>query len=165
MPIRPAEADDLAAMVAIYNAAIPGRLATADTEPVTVESRRAWFDPCDTVTRPVWVAEDGEGGVAGWLSLHPFYGRPAYRATVEISVYCAPGQQRRGVGRSLVAHALACAPALGVRTVLAFVFSHNLPSVRLFAGAGFESWGALPGVAELDGVERDLTILGRRLDE
>ena len=55
------------------------------------------------------------------------------------------------------------APALGIRTLLAFVFGHNAPSITLFERCGFMSWGLLPRVAEIDGVERDLAILGRRL--
>lgn len=163
MLIRHAQAADLPRIVAIYNAAIPGRLATADTEPVTVAAREAWFAEFDPASRPIWVAEAPAGNAAAWLSLRSFYGRPAYRATVEIGVYADPAAQGRGLGRALVAHALAAAPALGVRTILAFVFAHNAPSIALFGRAGFERWGLLPRVAELDGVERDLAILGRRL--
>jgi L-amino acid N-acyltransferase YncA len=164
MLIRHAVAADLPRIVAIYNASIPGRLATADTLPVTVAERQAWFAEFDPAARPLWVAEEPAGNVAAWLSLRSFYGRPAYRATVEIGAYVDPAAQGRGLGRALVRHALAAAPALGIRTVLAFVFAHNAPSIALFGNAGFERWGLLPRVAELDGVERDLAILGRRLD-
>jgi phosphinothricin acetyltransferase len=150
-------------IVAIYNASIPGRIATADTEPVTVSARRAWFAEFDPSRRPLWVHTGSAGAVDGWLSLRSFYGRPAYRATVETGVYVAPSAQRNGVGRALLAHALFAAPALGVRTLLAFAFAHNAPSVTLFERAGFSQWGLLPRVAELDGVERDLAILGKRL--
>ena len=164
MPIRDAQASDLEAIVAIYNASIPGRLATADTEPVTVESRRAWFADFQPARRPLWVVSAAQDApVEGWLGLRSFYGRPAYRATVEVAVYVAAQAQRRGVARALLAHALAAAPALEIRTVLGFIFAHNAPSLALFERAGFRSWGRLQGVAELDGVERDLTILGLRL--
>ncbi len=160
--IRPAAADDLPAIVAIYNASIPGRLATADTTAVTVDSRRDWFAAFDPASRPIWVAEAG-GEVAGWLGLRSFYGRPAYHRTVEVAVYVAPGSQRRGLARALLAHATGAAPALGIATLLAFVFGHNEASLSLFRAAGFADWGRLPRVAELDGVERDLVILGKRL--
>lgn len=151
-------------IVDIYNASIPGRMATADTAPVTVAQREPWFREFDPGTRPLWVATaEGGSAVEGWLSLRSFYGRPAYRATVEVGVYVAPEAQRRGVARRLLDHALACAPTLGVRTMLAFVFGHNAPSIALFERAGFVAWGHLPQVAELDGVERDLAILGRRI--
>jgi phosphinothricin acetyltransferase len=68
------------------------------------------------------------------------------------------------LGKKLLQAALEKAPELRIDTVLGFVFGHNAPSVRLFEGFGFEPWGTLPRVAVLDGVERDLVILGRRLD-
>ncbi len=163
VPIRHAQPSDLPDIVAIYNASIPGRMATADTEPVTVAARRAWFAEFDPARRPLWVHTSSAGAVEGWLSLRSFYGRPAYRATVETGVYVSPNAQRRGIGGSLLAHALAAAPSLGIRTLLAFVFSHNAASVALFERAGFSAWGRLPRVAELDGIERDLSILGKRL--
>ncbi|MDQ6621276.1 MAG: N-acetyltransferase family protein [Pseudomonadota bacterium] len=164
MHIRPAEAAQLPAIVDIYNASIPGRLATADTEPVTVDSRRAWFAEFHPSRRPLWVMTDDDSSVCGWASLRSFYGRPAYETTVEIAVYCAPRVQRRGVGRALVQHALVTAPGLAIRTVLAFVFAHNAPSISLFEKFRFGHWGRLPRVAVLDGVERDLAIMGLRLE-
>jgi L-amino acid N-acyltransferase YncA len=161
---RFAEFRDLPAVVDIYNASIPGRLATADTEPVTVEQRTPWFRDFDPARRPLWVAEGGDGRVRGWLSLRSFYGRPAYAATVEVAVYVAPQAQRQGLARGLLEHAMRSANSLNIKTFLAFVFAHNAPSVALFERAGFHRWGLLPRIAELDGLERDLAILGRRVD-
>jgi L-amino acid N-acyltransferase YncA len=164
MPIRTALASDLPAIIAIYNASIPGRLATADTEPVTVAAREPWFRDFDPGRRPLWVATtEPDGPVDGWLGLRSFYGRPAYGATVEVAVYVDPRGQRRGTARALLGHAIAAAPACAIRTLLGFIFAHNAPSLALFAAAGFETWGRLPRVAELDGVERDLSILGLRV--
>lgn len=160
--IRDARETDLARIVAIYNEAIPGRLATADTEPVSVAGRRPWFREHTPARRPLWVAER-EGVIVGWLSFQSFYGRPAYAATAEVSVYVSAGARRGGVGRQLLARAIECAPGLEVATLVAFVFGHNEPSLRLFERHGFERWGRLPRVARLDGVERDLVILGRRV--
>ena len=159
--IRLAVPGDLPRVVAIYNASIPGRLATADTEPVTVEQRQPWF-AANGARRPLWVDEQ-EGGVLGWVSLTSFYGRPAYGATAELSVYVAPEAQRRGLARALLAHAIAEAPRLGLTTLLGFVFGHNTPSQALLGQQGFARWGHLPRVAVLDGVERDLDILGLRV--
>jgi len=154
----------LAEIVAIYNASIPGRMATADLAPVTVESRLSWFREFDPAHRPLWVFCDNPGDPPlAWLSLRSFYGRPAYRATAEVAIYTAPAARRRGLGRALLGHALAASPALGLSTLLAFVFGHNAPSIALFRDHGFATWGQLPRVAELDGVERDLSILGLRL--
>jgi len=160
--LRDAREADLDAIVRIYNAAIPGRLATADTEPVTAESRRAWFRERDVARHPIWVAER-EGRVAGWLSFAKFYGRPAYAATAELSAYVDPAFQRGGIATQLITQAIGRAPALGLTTLLGFVFAHNERSVALCRKFGFETWGHLPRVAVLDGVDRDLLILGRRV--
>ena len=162
MPIRHALPADLPAVVAIYNASIPGRLATADTEPVTVEQRQEWFRAFSPASRPLWIYEAG-GEPAGWLGLRSFYGRPAYHRTVESAVYVSPRHQRRGIARALLDHALAEAPRLGIANILAFVFAHNAPSITLFEARGFARWGLLPRVCELDGAERDVLILGLRL--
>lgn len=163
MTPRDAQPADLPAIVGIYNASIPGRLATADTEPVSVASREAWFREFDPANRPLWVLGKTPGAVDAWLSIRSFYGRPAYQRTAEVSVYTAPAAQRNGLARELLAHAIRRAPSLGLSTLLAFVFGHNAPSLALFGRQGFEPWGRLPRVALLDGVERDLAILGRRV--
>ena len=160
--IRDARETDLEAIVRIYNASIPGRLATADTEPVSTESKLAWFRDRDVSRHPLWVVErDGE--VCAWLGFGKFYGRPAYAATAEVSVYVDPTNQRRGIATELMEHMLARAPTLGLSTLLGFVFAHNDRSVELCKRFGFQEWGHLPRVAVLDGVERDLLILGRRV--
>lgn len=153
---------DLARIVAIYNATVASRQVTADTEPVSVESREKWFAEHDPAFRPLWVVEvDGE--VAAWLSFSSFYGRPAYAKTAELSVYVGAPSRNRGLGSYLLTQAIAHAPSIKVDTLLGFIFGHNEPSLRLFAKFGFARWGELPKVASLDGVERDLVIVGRRV--
>ncbi len=164
MRIRHAREDDLSEIVTIYNASIPGRMATADLSPVSVADRRQWFADFDPARRPIWISCDDAGNrPLAWLSLRSFYGRPAYDGTVEVGLYTAPEAQRRGHGRALLEHALRAAPALRITTLLAFTFAHNTPSLTLFRRAGFADWGLLPGVAKLDDVRRDLVILGRAL--
>lgn len=162
MTIRDATEADLPAIIAIYNATIAGRIATADTEPVSVESRHDWFHEHNPNARPLWVALENDD-IAGWLGFQSFYGRRAYHATAELSVYVASDRQRKGIGSTLLTKAIELAPQLGLKTLLGFIFAHNDASLRLFEKLGFQHWGVLPRVAELDGVERDLIIVGRRL--
>ena len=105
---------------------------------------------------------DGER-ICAWLSFNSFYGRPAYQPTAEVSIYVAESHRRRGVGRGLLERAILGAPACEIRNLLGFIWAHNLPSLQLFEAFGFERWGHLPRVAELDGIERDLVIVGRRV--
>ena len=157
--IRDATQADLPRIVEIYNSSIPGRLATSDLEPVTVEGQRGWFQSHTPGKHPLWVCEQN-GKIAAWIGLRAFYGRPAYHATAEVSVYVAPAFHRRGIAPMLVERMQTKCPELGIRTLLAFVFGHNDPSLRLFERAGFVRWGKFPTVAELDEVWRDLVILG-----
>lgn len=158
---RLAQREDLPAIVDIYNSTIASRMATADTLPVTVEERVPWFEMHAPETRPLWVAEV-DGRIAGWLSFSSFYGRPAYHRTAELGVYVHEAFRRHGLGSGLLEDAIAHAPAIGVDTLLGFIFGHNAPSLALFTRYGFARWGELPRVAILDGVERDLLIVGRR---
>lgn len=128
---------------------------------MSVEQRRPWLRDRDFSRRPVLVAER-DGDVAGWLSVGDFYGRPAYHATAEVGVYVDPAHQRQGVAGALLDHLVQRAPELGLRCLLAVVFAHNEASLALFERAGFERWGLLPQVAELDGRLIDSAILGRR---
>lgn len=159
---RDATLEDLPKIVAIYNTTIPGRMVTADTEPVTVEDRLQWFHEHSSDKRPLWVVETG-GQTCGWVSLQSFYGRPAYDSTVEISIYFDENYRGHGLGKKVLDKVIETAPTYGVETLLGFIFAHNEPSLRLFSKFGFEKWAHLPEVATLDGVKRDLVIVGKKV--
>lgn len=159
---RNARLDDLPQIVAIYNDTIPGRMVTADTEPVTVASRQAWFEQHNADFRPLWVIESN-GNIAAWLSFSSFYGRPAYHKTAELSLYVHAAHRRQGLAMYLLSHAIEHAPLIGVDTLLGFIFAHNESSLLLFQRFAFATWGYLPQVAVLDGIERDLVIVGRKI--
>lgn len=164
MIIRDAEFSDLPAIIDIYNSTIPGRMVTADTEPVTVEDREQWFYDHSPHLRPLWIVLD-QGIICGWVSFQSFYGRPAYKATAEVSIYIHHAYRGRKLGKFLLQQAIDACPRLEINTLLGFVFAHNEPSVKLFSQVGFETWGHLPNVAELDGTQRDLLILGKRVNK
>lgn len=100
-----------------------------------------------------------------WLSFQSFYGRPAYDATCEVSIYIAPSERGKGLGKEMLQYAIDISGALGIKTLLGFIFSHNEPSLKLFTHFGFETWGQFPNVAVLDGFERSVTILGKRVQK
>lgn len=164
MILRDATLEDLASIVEIYNSIIPSRIVSADTEPVSVEQRLPWFREHDPSRRPILVAEQ-EGEVVGWLSLSDFYdGRPAYHSTAEIGIYVREGHRSQGIGRLMLEETIRRAPELGIKTLTAGAFSGNEPSLRLFERFDFEMWAHFPRVAELDGEEQDLVVLGLRLE-
>lgn len=159
---RHATLDDLQRIVDIYNSTIASRLVTADTSPVTVEERLNWFHEHSPQKRPLWVIEKEEV-IYGWISFQSFYGRPAYDGTAEISIYLAEEARGKGLGKIALQYAIDEAPSLRIKTILAFIFGHNEPSLKLFSQFGFVQWAHLPKVATLDDIERDLIILGKRL--
>jgi L-amino acid N-acyltransferase YncA len=162
MKIRDAVEADLPAIIDIYNAAVATRMSTAQLEPVTIESRRHWLNDHPPDRHPFWVLEC-EGAIAGWLTFKEFIPRCAYQGTAELSVYVDEKFRRRGIARCLLEEAIARAPSLGINAVIGLIFAHNEPSLKLFDQLGFQRWGLLPRVARLDGLERDLTIMGRHL--
>lgn len=178
MLIRDAVVADLPAIVAIYNATIAGRMATADLEPISVASRLDWFHAHNPAQHPIWVMDMDASispphdpaattfpskGITGWLSLQPFYGRAAYAQTAEVSIYVARDRQRQGIGHRLMQRAIDASPQLGLVTLLGFIFAHNQPSLSLFTNFRFQQWGLLPQIATLDQTKRDLIIMGLRL--
>ena len=165
---RLARQQDLPVIVEIYNSTVASREVTADTEPVSVASRQQWFDDHTPERRPLWVihaAGDASDApeILGWMSYSNFYGRPAYSGTAEVSIYIAEAARGKGIGRYCLQEAIHYAPNIAVHTLLGFIFGHNAPSLGLFQQFGFDTWAKLPRVANLDGIERDLIILGKRV--
>lgn len=165
MPIRfrYAVEGDLCRIVEIYNSTIASRMVTADTEPVSVESKQEWFKQHSPDKRPLWVVENEVGQLIAWASFQSFYGRPAYDGTVEVSIYIDTAFRGKGIGKEILQFCIEYAPNFGIKTLLGFIFAHNYPSLKLFEHLGFSTWGTFPKVAVLDETEVDLLILGKRL--
>lgn len=159
MEYRDATPEDLPLIVHIYNSTVPGRMVTADTEAVTVESKRTWFLSHQPASRPIWMVEN-EGQTVGWVSFRDFYGRPAYRTTAEISIYLHPDHRGRKLGKEILQYSISQCTRLGIRQLLGFIFAHNIPSIKLFEQAGFTRWGLLPDVAVMDNQSYSLSIYG-----
>jgi len=163
--IRIAEFADLPAIVTIYNQAVPTHRSTANTAPVTVEGRKAWFQEHEPHKYPIFVAEF-DGQVVGWCSLSVYRpGRAALRFTAEISCYVDNGSQGRGVGRDLVNHALEASPSLGIKNIVAVLIDRNEASRKLVEKLGFQQWGHLPRVLDFDGQEYGEFYYGKRVAE
>ncbi|WP_165088964.1 GNAT family N-acetyltransferase [Neisseria yangbaofengii] len=154
--------DDLPAIVAIYNSTIESRQATADLQPVTVVQRQAWFD-AHGGKRPLLVLRDVRNEIVAWGSFSDYYPRQAYHISAEISVYVRQDVRGAGVGKVLLRYMLERAPSLGIRNVLAVIFDHNHASIRLFRSFGFEEWGRLPQVCDLETQLADIVILGKKI--
>lgn len=157
-----AQLSDLAQIVSTYNSTIPSKLVTADLEPVTIESKQAWFDAHNATQRPLWIVLLN-GEYAGWMSFNSFYGRPAYNGTVEVSIYLEESARGKGLGKACLIKAFEACKDLQITTLLGFIFDHNEPSLQLFYKMGFEKWAHLPKIANMIEAERGLIIVGKRV--
>jgi phosphinothricin acetyltransferase len=154
---------DLEKIVSTYNSTVASRLVTADLEPVSIESKQPWFDAHSNNFRPLWVILI-DGVYAGWMSFNSFYGRPAYNGTVEVSIYLEENARGKGLGKICLQKAIAACPELNIKTLLGFIFDHNIPSLKLFETMGFQQWAHLPNIANMIDSERGLIIVGKRIE-
>ncbi len=154
---------DLAAINEIYKQAVAMKFSTAHTVPISMDERREWFAEHNPDAYPVFVWQEGDQ-VIGWLSFSPYRkGRAALQSTAEISYYVHKQHYRRGIGSGLVEFALSKAPGLGFKTLIAILLEPNTASIVLLKKFGFELWGDLPLVAEIEGGEYNHQYYGLRI--
>jgi L-amino acid N-acyltransferase YncA len=161
--IRLATLADLPRLVDIYNQAVSSHTATADTIPFTLEARRAWFAVHTPDAYPIYVYEDENGLVVGYLSISPYRERPAYARTAEVSYYVDYGHHGRGIGSALMDHALRDAARIGKKIFIAILLEWNAVSIALLEKFSFEKWGYLPEVTEFDNRLCGSIIYGRKV--
>jgi phosphinothricin acetyltransferase len=164
MPIiRPSLEADVPAVTAIYAHHVLNSTGTFETEAPSAQDmahRRA-----DVLSKglPYLVAVDGDR-VIGFAYGNWFKPRPAYRYSVEDSIYLAPGQHRKGLGRALLAELIARCEARGIRKMMAIVGdSANKGSVGVHLALGFEQVGKIEACGWKFGAWRDIVIMQKTL--
>jgi L-amino acid N-acyltransferase YncA len=144
--IRDSISDDIPAIRAIYAHSVQHGAASFELEPpdeAEIARRRA---AVLAGGYPHIVAEDA-GRVLGYAYAGPYRSRPAYRFTVENSIYVSVDAQRKGIGRALLPALIERCEAAGFRLMVAVIGdSANLPSINLHAAFGFSHAGLLPNV-------------------
>ena len=139
--VRPANREDLPAILEIYNHAVLHTTASYDYEPRTLEHRVVWFEDHQRTGHPMFVAVDKAGTVVGWSALNRYHDRMGYRFTTENSVYVAEAARGQGVGGLLLAPLIEGAKQMGLHAIIAVIDAQNEASVRLHAKFGFEKVG------------------------
>jgi phosphinothricin acetyltransferase len=142
--IRLAARADAAAINEIQNHYVLHSTATFLTEPFTLAQRLAWLED-RSPAHPVIVATV-EGAVVGWGALGEFRGRPAYRHSVEFSIYVHPERQRGGIGRSLLADLTGRASSLGHHALIGGCCSESTAILALLEKEGFSRVAHFPEV-------------------
>ncbi len=166
VPIRPATASDIPAIAGIYAHAVIHGTASFEIEPPDeAEMMRRMRQLLDN-DFPYIVAQI-DGALAGYAYAGPYRARPAYRWTLEDSVYIAPHMQHRGIGRALLDRLIADSQARGFRQMIAVIGDSTLqtPSVALHAAAGFRLVGTLENVGFKHGRWLDSVLMQRPLGD
>jgi L-amino acid N-acyltransferase YncA len=144
--IRPAAAADIPAITRIYAHAVRHGTASFELEPPDeaemARRQRALLDGGYP-----YLAAEIDGAFAGYAYAGPYRARPAYRFSVENSIYIAPEMHRRGIGRVLLDRLITECEARGYRLMIAVIGdSAQTPSIELHHAAGFTLVGAFEGV-------------------
>jgi phosphinothricin acetyltransferase len=137
--VRLATIDDAEAIRAIYNLEVLESTVTFDLVPRSLGEQQGWLT-ARSGAHAVVVAEDGDD-VLGFASLSPYKERPAYRTTVEDSVYVRRDQQGRGVGKAMLGELLTLATQHGFHAVMGRIVGGHEASIALHQGAGFSVVG------------------------
>ena len=141
----------------IYNNAVLTSTATFDTEPVSINDQRLWFNEHNDKF-PIYVAEMDDM-VVGWASLSRWSGRCAYGNTAEISIYIKTEHRGKRIGTKLLQKILREGKVAGLHTVIARIAEGSEISIKLHKKAGFEHIGVMKEVGEKFGKLLDVYLM------
>ncbi|MEY2462400.1 MAG: L-amino acid N-acyltransferase [Acidimicrobiaceae bacterium] len=161
MQVRLATIEDAEAIRSIYNLEVAESTVTFDLVPRSLSEQQGWLT-ARSGAHAVVVAVDGDE-VTGFASLSPYKERPAYRTTVEDSVYVRRDQQGRGVGKALLGELLTLATHHGFHAVMGRIVGGHEASIALHQGAGFSVVGTEREVGRKFGRWLDVVVMQRLL--
>jgi L-amino acid N-acyltransferase YncA len=165
LTIRPANPDDIPAITEIYRHAVLHGTATFELEPPDVAEMTRRYEALLTAGFPYLVAALDDA-VIGYAYAGPYRARPAYRFSVENSVYLAPAAQGKGAGTQLMQVLIAESEKRGYRLMVAVIGdSANLASIGVHRRTGFEMVGTLRNVGLKFGRWLDTVLMQRPLGE
>ena len=158
---------DLPAFHSIYAEAVLNGTGSFELEPPTLDDLQDRAASLLRENYPFLVADDEEAQmILGFAYGGPHKLRPAYRFTVESSIYVAPQAKKRGVGAALLSSLIDRSTALGFRQMVAVVGdSANTGSILVHAKYGFEEVGRWDSVGFKHGKWRDVVLMQRPLGE
>ena len=163
--VRPATAADIASITAIYKPAVLHGTATFELDPPDEAEMLRRFQELSRNGYPYFVAEV-DGRITGYAYVGPYRTRPAYRFTVENSIYITPDAQGKGVGRVLLNNLVESSTAKGYRLMVAVIGdSRNYGSIALHRSAGFTFCGVIHSVGYKFGRWLDSVIMELPLGE
>ena len=136
--VRHASEQDLAQLNDIYNRYVIETHFTFDIEPMTLDSRRAWFEHYDTTGRHRVVVGLSDSSVVGYACSSRWRPKPAYETSVETSIYVAPDAVGRGIGTRLYEELFKQLQGEDVHRAYAGIALPNQASIALHERFGFK---------------------------
>lgn len=163
--IRPAIASDIPGITEIYGHAVRHGTASFEIDPPSEAEMGRRFEETVGGNYPYFAA-DLDGTLSGFAYARAFHARPAYRWTVEDSIYVAPAAIRTGVGRALLFRLIVECDLLGFRQMIGVIGdSANAASIELHRQAGFRVVGTFEAVGFKFGRWLDTVLMQRTLGE
>ncbi|MCY6383334.1 GNAT family N-acetyltransferase [Hoeflea prorocentri] len=141
--LRDATFSDLENITEIYRDSVENGVATYELTPPNLEEMTRRFEALKEQGYPFIVADDGRGALFGYAYAGAYRTRPAYRWTVEDSIYLPQSARGRGIGKALLGLLVARCEALGFRQMVAIIGGPEPASVALHASLGFEHIGTM----------------------
>lgn len=131
------------AILEIFNEAIANSTALYDYKPRTMEMMGSWFEAKRKGTYPVIGIESDSGELMGFASYGTFRAWPAYKYSVEHSVYVEARFRGRGIGKRLMKEIIAAAEGQNYHTMVGVIDASNVVSIRLHEAFGFARCGTI----------------------
>jgi len=147
-----------AAILEIFNDVILNSTALYEYAPRTIQTMETWFGAKTAAGFPVIGLESSDGTLLGFASYGAFRVQPAYKYTVEHSVYVHPEHRGKGFGKVLLREIIAAAQADGRQAVIGAIDANNQASIALHQQFGFQLVGSLPQVGFKFGGWLDLVL-------
>jgi phosphinothricin acetyltransferase len=154
--IRPLTADDIPAVLRIYQCGVDSKATFETTVPTPEEWDKKYLRDC----RLVAVCDNN---IVGYAVLAPTSTRHVYRGVAELSCYIAPTHTRQGIGNALTRRIIALAEQQGIWTIEAKIIEGNIASIKMLEKCGFRHVGIREKLGyDRDGVWKDIVLMERR---
>lgn len=169
MIIRPAHAEDMTEIAAIYGRSVKEEFASFELQPPTVDDMASRYCAIEEAGYPYLVATVG-GKVAGYCYASAYRPRPAYASTVENTVYVNPAYWRQGIATGLLSELIAACRGCGFRQMIAIAACrpdeepNEISSVQLHTSLGFELKGRLHHVGHKHDLWLDVILMQLSLE-
>lgn len=157
--LRDARISDLEAITAIYRESVENGQSSFELIPPSVDEMKRRFEAITGRNYPYIVAEESDGAILGYAYASAYRDRPAYRWTVEDSIYINSNARGRGIGKALLVDLIGRCESLGFRQMIAIAGGPTAGSLALHEALGFEHVGTMQATGYKFGQWLDTVVM------